>query len=144
MTLARFVLLALCSVLSQLAGAHAYPSKPIALVVPFAAGGGTDIVARLLAERMRDPIKVNVVVENRAIVGGLRILREIYHLPAFGGLLEAEVLPGSEVKSDAELLEFARAHGSTVFHASGTAAWAAMRARSSIRPCGDAVSRACA
>lgn len=48
----------------------AYPSKPIHLVVPWAAGGGTDIVARSLAEAMKQFTDVNVVVENIIGAGG--------------------------------------------------------------------------
>jgi tripartite-type tricarboxylate transporter receptor subunit TctC len=51
--------------LAQFAFAQTYPSKPVTLVVAFPAGGGTDIVARLVAERLREPLKVNVLVENR-------------------------------------------------------------------------------
>ena len=51
--------------------AQAFPSKPITLVVPFAAGGPTDLVARRLAEAMRKPMGgANIVVENAAGAGG--------------------------------------------------------------------------
>src|SRR5687768_18510041 len=47
-----------------------YPSKPIRFVVPFAAGGGGDVVARMLATRLQERINNPVVVENRTGAGG--------------------------------------------------------------------------
>ena len=52
------------------ARAQAYPNKPIRVIVPFAPGGTTDIIARIVAERMNATIGQNMIVENRAGGGG--------------------------------------------------------------------------
>lgn len=49
----------------------AYPSRPIKLVVPFAAGGSTDIVARVIAEGMQAQLQQTVYIENKAGAGGM-------------------------------------------------------------------------
>ena len=49
------------------AQAQEFPSQTITLVVPFAAGGSTDLVARVIAEKMSGELGQNVIVEN---VGG--------------------------------------------------------------------------
>ena len=67
----QVITLAVAAVLSAGAFAQAFPSKPITMVVPFAAGGPTDLVARQLADTMRKYIpNSNIVVENAAGAGG--------------------------------------------------------------------------
>ncbi|HUQ28928.1 MAG TPA: tripartite tricarboxylate transporter substrate-binding protein [Usitatibacter sp.] len=56
--------------ISMAAGAQAYPSRPITVTVPFAAGGPTDTIARIMAERMGRALGQTVVVENVAGAGG--------------------------------------------------------------------------
>jgi tripartite-type tricarboxylate transporter receptor subunit TctC len=49
---------------SRMASAQTYPTKPITMVVPYAAGGPTDTIARIMAERMRATLGQTIIVEN--------------------------------------------------------------------------------
>ena len=50
--------------LSRNADAQSYPTRPITMIVPFPAGGATDVIGRVLAERMRDLLGQPIVIEN--------------------------------------------------------------------------------
>ena len=59
------------------ASAQDYPTRPITLVVPYAAGGGNDVMARTVAEKMSKTLGQNIVVENRAGAGGSIATRQV-------------------------------------------------------------------
>jgi tripartite-type tricarboxylate transporter receptor subunit TctC len=66
---AAFVLIVIgCASLVQ---AQTYPTRPIRLIVPFGAGSGTDVVARVLAPKLSDSMGQQVVVDNRTGAGGI-------------------------------------------------------------------------
>ena len=56
--------------LSRVARAQAYPSRPITLIVPIAAGSISDVAARVVAERMRKSLGQPVIIENVSGAGG--------------------------------------------------------------------------
>ena len=58
--------------------------------------------------------------DRRAIIGGLRFIRRLFAAPALARYCGAEILPGREVETDEELLDYARQKGSTVYHATCT------------------------
>lgn len=69
-TLAAAALIALGLLATPGAWAQSYPTKPIRMIVPFPAGGTTDVVARLVAQKMTESMGQPVLVENRGGAGG--------------------------------------------------------------------------
>jgi len=81
---ACLALLASSSVLAQDALAQDWPRRPITLVVPFAAGGSPDIIARALGEELGSALGQNVVIENRGGAGGNIAALHVLEQPADG------------------------------------------------------------
>jgi tripartite-type tricarboxylate transporter receptor subunit TctC len=66
---------------SGFAWAQRYPARPIAMIVPYAAGGNSDTIGRILAERMREPLGQPVIIENVAgaagSIGAAQVMRAL-------------------------------------------------------------------
>jgi tripartite-type tricarboxylate transporter receptor subunit TctC len=85
---------------SRIVLAQAYPSRPITMIVPFAAGGGTDTVARIIAERMRGSLGQPIIIENVAGAAGSIGVGRAVRAPADGytisvGTVTTHVLIGA-------------------------------------------------
>ena len=79
--------LALLVLTAASVAAESYPTKPVRLVVGFAAGGPTDIPARFIADRLGDMLGQRVVVENKAGAAGMIAARDVLAQPADGHTL---------------------------------------------------------
>ena len=73
----RATLVAAALALSSPLAAADYPARPITLVVPYAAGGGNDVIARIVAERMSAGLGQSIVIENRGGAGGTIATRQV-------------------------------------------------------------------
>ncbi|MGB8529229.1 MAG: tripartite tricarboxylate transporter substrate-binding protein [Rhodoplanes sp.] len=87
--MAKFFLKALAAALVGLAGltaafAQEFPTRPLTMVIPFAAGGPTDVLGRVVAARMSEILGKQVVVENVGGAGGMNGSNRIANAPADG------------------------------------------------------------
>ncbi len=75
---------ALIAALPALAQPAAFPSKPIRIIVPYPAGGATDVSARMVAARLQEELKQNVIVDNRPGASGNLGMVALLQTPADG------------------------------------------------------------
>ena len=80
----RFLFGSLFLAFSLAAGAQQYPTKPVRIVVPFAPGGGSDFIARFIAQRLTDGLGSQVIVENKPGAGGMLGIEQGVKSPADG------------------------------------------------------------
>src|SRR5262245_25600439 len=92
--------------LSRLAGAQSYPSRPVRIVAAFAAGGGVDITARLIAQWLSDRLGRSFVVENRPGAGGNIGTETVVNAPPDGQTLLLATLPNAVNATLYEKLNF--------------------------------------
>jgi tripartite-type tricarboxylate transporter receptor subunit TctC len=74
----------IAAVVATPAPAQDYPTRPVTLIVPYAAGGGNDVMARIAADKMGAALGQPIVVENRGGAGGSIATRAVAHAPTDG------------------------------------------------------------
>src|SRR6516165_2242939 len=72
---------------SRIALAETYPRRPVRVIVPFAAGGGSDILARLIGQWLSERLSRPFIIENRSGGGGNIGTAAVVHAPADGYML---------------------------------------------------------
>jgi tripartite-type tricarboxylate transporter receptor subunit TctC len=95
---------------SRIARAQTYPTRPITAVVPFPAGGPTDAVARIMAERMRAALGQPIIIENVSGAGGSLGVRRVARATADGytlsfGQLNSHIFGGAIYPAQFDLLK---------------------------------------
>src|SRR3989440_955123 len=80
----RFTTLLFCMAVAFAAAAQDYPAKPVKMLVPYAPGGATDIIARIVAQRLTESLKESFIVENRPGANGNIALEATAKAPADG------------------------------------------------------------
>lgn len=79
--------LMLCALAAAQAQTAAFPNKPMRIIVPYPAGGATDVSARLVAQRLQEEFKQNVIVENKPGASGNLGMVALTQSPADGHTL---------------------------------------------------------
>jgi len=65
--------------------AQTFPSKPIRIIVPFPPGGGNDVIARVVAQKLNERLGQQVVIDNKAGANGIVGLQALMQSPPDGG-----------------------------------------------------------
>src|ERR1044072_8078040 len=85
----RMVIAALTALLSSFvpAAAQDYPTRPVTMVIPFAAGGPTDVLGRVVAARMSEILGQQIVIENATGAGGMTGANRVKTAPPDGYMI---------------------------------------------------------
>ena len=83
-TALRIIAASCLCIVSAAGHAQTFPAKTIRIVVPFAPGGANDIIARVVSQRLAEPLGQQVIVDNRGGAGGALGAEQVVRSPADG------------------------------------------------------------